>query len=64
MGNMKFMLNGVLIFGIMDGVNVEIVELVGVENIYIFGKDLESIIKFYEIVGYVLKNYYEVDKNI
>lgn len=63
-GNMKFMLNGVFIFGIMDGVNVEIVELVGKENIYIFGKDFDIIINFYEIFGYCLKDYYDKDKVI
>ena len=63
-GNMKFMLNGALTLGTMDGANVEIAELAGAENIYTFGKDSESIIKLYETAGYVSKDYYEADKNI
>lgn len=63
-GNMKFMLNGALTLGTMDGANVEIAELAGAENIYTFGKDSESIIKLYETVGYVSKEYYENDKDI
>ncbi|MFQ8928709.1 MAG: 4-alpha-glucanotransferase [Haemophilus parainfluenzae] len=63
-GNMKFMLNGALTLGTMDGANVEIAELAGAENIYTFGKDSESIIKLYETSGYVSKAYYENDKDI
>ena len=63
-GNMKFMLNGALTLGTMDGANVEIAELAGAENIYTFGKDSESIIKLYETAGYVSKAYYENDKDI
>lgn len=63
-GNMKFMLNGALTLGTMDGANVEIAELAGTENIYTFGKDSESIIKLYETAGYVSKEYYENDKDI
>ena len=63
-GNMKFMLNGALTLGTMDGANVEIAELAGDKNIYTFGKDSESIIKLYETAGYVSKAYYENDKDI
>ncbi|HFH7938077.1 TPA: glycogen/starch/alpha-glucan family phosphorylase [Streptococcus agalactiae] len=63
-GNMKFMLNGALILGTMDGANVEIAELAGKENIYTFGKDSDTIINLYETSGYRSKDYYDKDKVI
>lgn len=58
-GNMKFMLNGAVTLGTSDGANVEIHELVGDENIYIFGEKSEQIIKHYEKADYVSKDYYK-----
>ncbi|HGI2444785.1 TPA: glycogen/starch/alpha-glucan family phosphorylase [Streptococcus agalactiae] len=63
-GNMKFMLNGALTLGTMDGANVEITELAGKENIYTFGKDSDTIINLYETSGYRSKDYYDKDKVI
>ena len=58
-GNMKFMLNGAPTLGTMDGANVEIHELVGDDNIYIFGQDSDTVIKHYEKADYVSKDYYK-----
>ena len=63
-GNMKFMLNGAVTLGTDDGPNVEIHELVGDDNIYIFGKDSDTVIKLYEEGTYNPKEYYDKNNDI
>ena len=63
-GNMKFMLNGAVTLGTDDGANVEIHELVGDDNIYIFGQKSDVVIKHYEKADYVSKDYYKKSKVI
>ena len=62
--NMKFMLNGAVAIGTMDGANVEMHEFVGDDNIYIFGESSEAVIAHYAKADYVAKSYYEKDENI
>lgn len=63
-GNMKFMLNGALTLGTMDGANVEIAEAVGNDNIYIFGQSSKQVIQHYAAADYCARDWYEADPNL
>ena len=63
-GNMKFMLNGAPTLGTMDGANVEMHQLVGDDNIYIFGESSDEVIEHYAKADYVSRKYYDNDADI
>ena len=62
--NMKFMLNGAVTLGTSDGANVEIAELVGDENIFVFGEDSQTVIDRYARGDYNSRSYYEKDEDL
>jgi starch phosphorylase len=61
---MKFMLNGAVTLGTMDGANVEIAELVGEDNIFTFGQSSEEVIERYKRGDYVSKDWYKKNKRL
>ncbi len=63
-GNMKFMLNGALTLGTMDGANVEIVEEVGAENAFIFGLSSDEVIRYENFGGYNPMDIYNSDADL
>jgi len=63
-GNMKFMMNGAITIGTMDGANVEIVQEAGIKNNIIFGLSAEEVSKIYEKNGYKPREIYEQDSRL
>ncbi|MFP3722469.1 glycogen/starch/alpha-glucan phosphorylase, partial [Niallia circulans] len=63
-GNMKFMMNGALTLGTMDGANIEMHELVGDDNIFIFGMNADQVLELYQNGGYSSREYFYHDDRI